>query len=216
MQFKQLITAFAVMCGASMTLAQEHGEFADHNGLVIRYHQLARGVWTGVPADEWDDEIHQRSDEVWELGHLATRSSYELVAELEGRNLKGQCQAVFGCAKEYTRATVSAGYWLWLAAAEKAADNGGRSLMKFLDRPFWANAGGVAIAGTISGQINKAASSCSTSSSEADVVGSAVAAAVAAHPNASELSVTVKGTNGAWTVTLAAGPAGKAPNATCN
>ncbi|KAI0010954.1 hypothetical protein F4779DRAFT_261301 [Xylariaceae sp. FL0662B] len=215
MLYKQFITAVsAIAWGASTTAAMSHGEFADHAGLVVRYHQLARDVFTGVPAEEWDDSIHQRSDEEWDINPLATRGNYEVIEELEGRNLKGVCQLIFQCFKEIGKATVSAGYAAWLETARTAADKAGKPLMKFLNQPFWANAGGVAIAGIVSGQINLA-SSCSTASSDADVLASAIAAAVAAHPNSSEVSVTVNGKGGTWTVTVAAGAKNKDPTPTC-
>ncbi|KAI0127382.1 hypothetical protein BJ170DRAFT_683229 [Xylariales sp. AK1849] len=237
MQYKQLISALAVVaCGATTAAALEHGDFADHQGLVIRYHQLARDVFTGVPADAWDDEIHQRSDEVWDEAFLAarsyeedslskrdfdfiaSRSPSEALAELENRNIKDTCQAIVVCAKDYTVATVSAGYWGWVAAARYAAStHAGQGIIEFLNTPFVANAAGVAVAGVISGQINGAGgSSCSTSGSDADVVGAAVAAAVAAKPGADEVAITIKGpSGGSWTITVAAGSANTTPAAVC-
>lgn len=41
---------------ASQVSAIAHGEVADHDGKEIRWQQLGKGMYTGVPADEWNDE----------------------------------------------------------------------------------------------------------------------------------------------------------------
>lgn len=77
-------------------------------------------------------------------------------------------------------------------------------------------AGGVAIAGTLSGQINQnTAPSCSTSSSEVDLLNAVVQAKIAADPSAGEISVEINGPTGSWSVTVKAGPEGSNPGATC-
>lgn len=56
MQYKQLIAAFAVTAWSAIsTVAMEHGEYAEHNGLLVRYHQLAPGVFSGIRAEDWND-----------------------------------------------------------------------------------------------------------------------------------------------------------------
>lgn len=54
MQYK-LATLIAVSLGATQALAYTHGERSEYNGKEIRWQQLADDVFTGVPADEWDD-----------------------------------------------------------------------------------------------------------------------------------------------------------------
>lgn len=55
MQVKQVITALAVAFGASVAVATSHGELLEHNGVAMRYQQLGKGIFVGVPADEWDE-----------------------------------------------------------------------------------------------------------------------------------------------------------------
>ncbi|KAL7623121.1 hypothetical protein AAE478_006801 [Parahypoxylon ruwenzoriense] len=208
MQFKQLVVALSIMgWGAFETVAMEHGEYADHNGLVIRYHQLARGVFVGVPADSWDDEIHQRSEE-------------ELESELTERNLEQQCRFIMSCAKKYGGRALRSGWEEWLQQAIAAVRTKSKSgLVDFLKSPFFANSGGVAIAGVISshikGQANLKAADCSTSHSEADFIGAAIGAAMAKTPAATEISVNVSGPGGTWGITLQARPFGEHPAANC-
>ncbi|OTA52375.1 hypothetical protein K449DRAFT_403015 [Hypoxylon sp. EC38] len=229
MQYKQLISAVAVFASTAVaTLALEHGEYADHNGLVIRYRQLAPGIFTGVPADEWDDSVHQRSDEELDFNELYARSlnieTNDSLSEFEERNLDSICQAATTCAKVVGTSAVAIGKvaWQgWLNAAEAASRRAHQhGLIDFLKTPFFANAGGVAIAGVISahinGQANPKPAECSTSKSEADVVGAAIAAAVASNPKANEISVNINGPSGTWAITIAATSANQTPHATCH
>ncbi|OJJ37985.1 hypothetical protein ASPWEDRAFT_39687 [Aspergillus wentii DTO 134E9] len=39
-----------------------HGDIWEFKGQVYRYHQLAKGAWTSVPIEEWDDNIHIAND----------------------------------------------------------------------------------------------------------------------------------------------------------
>ncbi|OTA99233.1 hypothetical protein M426DRAFT_257247 [Hypoxylon sp. CI-4A] len=222
MQYKSLIAAITVACSAGAAVAMEHGEYARHNGVTVRYHQMARGVFSGVPAEKWDDTIHQRSDEEWDFESLSVRDldldSNDTLGELQERNLASQCQLAYTCVKEVGGAAISKGWEVWLKAATEAQRRAGDAgLIDFLKSPFFANAGGVAIAGIISAHVNGQAnpSSCSTSSSEADVVGAAVGAAIASNPQATEISVNVNGPSGTWAITVSAASLGRTPNTTC-
>lgn len=138
--------------------------------------------------------------------------------ELEARNLNSACQAIVDCVRDYGGAwVVSKGYVAYVAAAEYAVQGTiYKDLMEFLNQPFVANAGGVAIAGVISGQINEATKKeCSTSGSESDVIGAAIAAAIAAKPSATEVAVTVNGPSGSWTITVSAGAENTKPTTEC-
>ncbi|OAQ76389.1 hypothetical protein VFPBJ_08749 [Purpureocillium lilacinum] len=205
-----------------------HGEYEDYYGLVIRYHQLAEGVYTGVPAEEWDDEIHRPSHEVWDLATLAARGSDdgddETLVDLEIRDLdeiKEKCHEAVSCVKSRGSATIKAAYQFWIAAAEKAKPVCS-SLLEFLDRPFWATWVGVAIGGVISAHINSLSlNSCSANRSplgtDAEVVRNVVAHAVAAHVDATDMSITVHGPSGEWTINIASsGPDSMKPVPACH
>lgn len=56
MLFKQFVPiAVALTLGTSQVSAASHGEVEDYDGGKIRWQQVAKGVFTGVPADQWDD-----------------------------------------------------------------------------------------------------------------------------------------------------------------
>jgi hypothetical protein len=55
MYFNKLVPALAVAIGATQAAAYRHGEVAEVSGKTFRWQQLAEGVFTGVPIDEWDD-----------------------------------------------------------------------------------------------------------------------------------------------------------------
>ncbi|UNI23259.1 hypothetical protein JDV02_009091 [Purpureocillium takamizusanense] len=213
--------------GATKIAAMTHGEYDDYLGKVIRYHQLAEGVYTGVPADEWDDQVHRRSDEVWDLGELVRRGGGSddddaTVVDLETRDLGGigeKCTEVVTCAAVHGNKTIKAAYEAWLAAVEKAKP-ACTSLLEFLDRPFWATWFGVAIAGIISAHVNSASlNSCSALKSplgtDAEVVRNVVAHAVAAHTDATDMSITVHGPSGEWTISIASTGAEMKPVPAC-
>ncbi|PKY06024.1 hypothetical protein P168DRAFT_280879 [Aspergillus campestris IBT 28561] len=41
-----------------------HGDAFEYDNAIYRWHQLAQGVWSGVLADEWDDNIHVAGNDV--------------------------------------------------------------------------------------------------------------------------------------------------------
>lgn len=53
MHFKLSTTAI-VAAFATTAIGMIHGEIAEHGGKEYRFQQLAPGMFTGVPADEWD------------------------------------------------------------------------------------------------------------------------------------------------------------------
>lgn len=55
MQYK-LVTALAAVLGATQVAAMSHGDSEVVDGSPIRWQQLAQGVFTGVPEEEWDDK----------------------------------------------------------------------------------------------------------------------------------------------------------------
>lgn len=55
MQYR-LITAIAAVLGVTQAAAITHGDKQTVDGTEIRWQQLAQGVFTGVPADKWDDK----------------------------------------------------------------------------------------------------------------------------------------------------------------
>jgi hypothetical protein len=55
MHFNSALTAIALACSATTAVAVSHGQFAEYDGKVVRYQQLAPGVFTGIPVDEWND-----------------------------------------------------------------------------------------------------------------------------------------------------------------
>lgn len=63
MLFKKfLATAVAFLLGATEVAAVTHGEVTDYNGGQVKWHQLGKGMWSGIPIDEWDDsgELSQK------------------------------------------------------------------------------------------------------------------------------------------------------------
>jgi hypothetical protein len=144
--------------------------------------------------------------------------SFNETFSLEERNIANSCKAGWSCAKEYGRASLEFGWYMWLAAAQKADSTGAKKgLVAFLKTPFFANAGGVAIAGLISNSIlnHGKPADCSTANSEADVVSAALAAAIKANPKATQITADITGPKGEWHITLGATPAGQTPKATC-
>lgn len=147
------------------------------------------------------------------VSNYEKRSLSDFASRLRGNQLKKQCRVVYNCVKDASKVTIAAGYTGWVAAAERAKP-AGQSLMQFLNQPFWANAGGVAIAGMISGGVLKAAS-CSKSNNEADIIKAVVAEALRASPGADKIEVTVGGPYGTWNVVIAATGRDHYPPPTC-
>ncbi|KAM0541960.1 hypothetical protein ACHAPJ_013022 [Fusarium lateritium] len=175
----------------------------EFDGKVIKWQQLAEGVFTGIPAEKWDDKIHKPSyheldiDEIMSLnGDNSTLHDRNL--ELESRNIPASCQVVVDC------------------AAKTVSGVAGGKIMEFLNQPFVANAAGVAIAGVISGQINEASKKeCSTSGSELDVVTGAVQAALQDHRDATSISVTINGPAGSVHIDITSKTKGESPTPKC-
>lgn len=216
-----IIALTSLALAASQATAYKHGEEGEFNGLQVRWHQLAEGVFQGVPRDTWDDSIHKRGNQEWDVDEIKAiqargevqQGSRDL--ELEARNLRGNCQAVLNCVKYGGQTAILTAWNTWITVAEwaKKDDN---DLVSFLNSPFVASAGGVAVAGIISGQVNAAtAKECSTSNTEADVISAAVHEALSRDPEAGAASIQINGPNGSWTITVGAAPEGQAPNATC-
>jgi hypothetical protein len=57
MRYSQfLIGAMAVAFGAQGVVGVSHGELTDYNGKKVRWHELAEGIFTGVPDQDWDEK----------------------------------------------------------------------------------------------------------------------------------------------------------------
>jgi hypothetical protein len=153
-----------------------------------------------------------------ELG-IEWLESRDALAILEGRNLSDRCQSAIGCAKRSGSYLIRNGKNLWLDYANAAAAKKGyENIMDFLNQPFYANAGGVAIAGVISYKINNAgqnASGCSTAGTANDTLASVISAAVASNPDGQELSIKVTGNETSFTIDISAGPPNSKPSLTC-
>ncbi|KAF4345886.1 hypothetical protein FBEOM_177 [Fusarium beomiforme] len=217
MQYK-LEILIAVCLAATQTAAYSHGEQGQFEGKAIKWQQLAEGVFTGVPAEQWDDKIHKPGfqeldfDEImsWS-GNNSTLKDRNL--QLEDRNIPDTCKLAVGCAKKWSGVFLSEAYNAFFQAAGYVS---GGKVMEFLNQPFVANAAGVAVAGVISGQINEATKKdCSNSGSELDVVTQAVKEALASNPESSSVSVSVTGPAGTWAVDITARPKGQDPPAKC-
>ncbi|KAJ3543272.1 hypothetical protein NM208_g3656 [Fusarium decemcellulare] len=224
MHYTRFLTgAAALVLGAQGVFGISHGELAEYNGKNIRWHELAKGVFTGVPEDEWDDKHHRKSLVEWDVDEIVANSSASLSSAstgLESRDLAGMCTATKNCLVFGTQWFLLQAYNTWISLAEYAANGTpGKDLMDFLNQPFVANAAGVAVAGVISGKINDATKKeCSTApapSSQADLLRSAIQVMLDNNPGAQQVVVTVDGPNGSITVTASAGPPNTSPNLTC-
>jgi len=216
MYFNKLVPALAVAIGATQAAAFYHGEVDEISGQVIRWQQLAEGVFTGVPVEKWDDNVNKISEEVWDVEEIISRDIPAFnTRDLETRNLESFCQAITTCVVDSGSAALRGAINTWITLADYARGN--EALMTFLGSGFVANAAGVAIAGVISGQINEATKKeCSTSSSEADVIGAVLNNALAHNPNGEDVTVRVNGPSGTWEITVNAAPEGQKPPATCH
>lgn len=145
--------------------------------------------------------MHARDLSALDILDDATKhEAYEAVMALENRNLRDTCQMIIECVVEFptNHPRLSSHMYAWLSAAKKAK-KASESLMKFLDRPFIANA----IAGVTAGH-TLSASKCSTQDKEADVIASVMGSAIAAHPNAEKLHIEMHQKDGTWSMTLTA------------
>ena len=122
-----------------------HGDTFEHNGITRRWHQIARGTFSGVRADEWDDEVHQADDDELEVesgaDSIAERDvGKSLSSPLHERSWKdGKCMAVIRCTSDVIQTTYGGlkrhGPRL-LQEAGEAAKKRGEPLWEFLNKPF--------------------------------------------------------------------------------
>jgi hypothetical protein len=119
-----------------------HGDTFEHNGITRRWHQLARGTFTGVPIDEWDDNVHQSSDHELNIDTLTERDFDEslLMPLLNVRDLEdGTCTDHIRCTVDKV-SDAFGGLKKWapiLIEKAIAASNGtGKPLWEFLNQPF--------------------------------------------------------------------------------
>ncbi|KAH7263770.1 hypothetical protein BKA59DRAFT_506786 [Fusarium tricinctum] len=216
-------SAMALFLGAQGALALNHGEVTEFDGKNVRWQELAKGIFTGVPEDKWDEKLHKRSNVEWDLDEIVANSTLSTrsdVIQLDSRDLQGTCRAAGRCVVYGSQYVLLLAYNTWISAAEYAA--GGtvtKDLMDFLNQPFVANAAGVAVAGVISGQINEATKKeCSTKppeTSQADIVRSAVEAVIDKNTEAQDVSIDVTGPSGAINIKIKAGPPNTSPSPDC-
>lgn len=51
-----LAGAMALFLGAQGAFALNHGEVTEFDGKNVRWQELAKGIFTGVPEDKWDEK----------------------------------------------------------------------------------------------------------------------------------------------------------------
>lgn len=57
MQLKQLTSvALTLVLGVTQVTALEHGDVEEYNGGTIRWLQVGKGMWSGIPIEDWDDD----------------------------------------------------------------------------------------------------------------------------------------------------------------
>ncbi|KAF5655653.1 hypothetical protein FHETE_11158, partial [Fusarium heterosporum] len=215
-----LAGAMAFFLGAQGALALNHGEVTEFDGKNFRWQELAKGVFTGVPEDKWDEKLHKRANVEWDLDEIVVNSTLFTTSDvihLDSRDLRGQCNAAGRCIAYGSQYVLLLAYNTWISAAEYAASGTvKKDLMDFLNQPFIANAAGVAVAGIISGQINEATKKeCSTNppeTSQADIIRAAVEAVVDKNTQAQDLSIDVTGPSGTVNIKIKAGPPNTSPN----
>ncbi|KAF4496665.1 hypothetical protein FAGAP_7156 [Fusarium agapanthi] len=176
----------AGLLGAQRVFGINHGKISEFDGKSVRWQELAKAVFTGVPENEWDDRLHKRS-----------------AVELDINEIVGNT----------TNYVLLLGYSAWLSTTEYVSIG---NLWKFLNKPFVANAGGVAIAGVISGRINEAIKKeCSTESpdnSQADIIRTALQSVIDKNTEAGEVSIDISGPSGMVKIKIKAGPPNTSPN----
>ncbi|KAF4450123.1 hypothetical protein F53441_6722 [Fusarium austroafricanum] len=218
-----LTGAMAILLGTQGAFGLSHGEISEFNGKNVRWQELAKGVFTGVPENEWDDKLHKRTNVEWDLDEIVANSSISTRSDdnpLDPRDLKATCKAAQKCLKDGGQYVLLLAYNTWVSAAEYAASGTVRKdLMDFLNQPFVANAAGVAVAGVISGQINEnTKKECSTKppeNSQADTIRAALEVAIDKSPQVGEVAVDVEGPSGTVNIKVRAGPPNTSPNPTC-
>ncbi|KIL95721.1 hypothetical protein FAVG1_00459 [Fusarium avenaceum] len=213
----ELATLVAVGLTAMQTIAYSHGEEGEFNGKAIKWQQLAEGVFTGVPAEKWNDKTYKKGlqeldiEEIMSLNRNTTIHDRDL--ELEERNIPDTCRAAVNCFKAWPGVILAEAYNAYFQSAEYLSQG---NIMAFLNQPFVANAAGVAVAGVISGQINEATKKeCSSSGSEVDALKDAVKIALDANPGSNSVSVAITGPAGTWTIDVTAKPEGESPSPKC-
>ncbi|KAK6073795.1 hypothetical protein SCUP515_06717 [Seiridium cupressi] len=175
---------------------------------------LGQGVFTGVPDSEWNETIHQRSDEDWGFDAFAlSRRDVNGTSDLEVRNFVSTCQAVGKCFKTVGDQALDGVIHYWFQAAAAGAPyipgavvEGYKDVMSFLNQPFYANALGVGVAGYVQqgGQSTSSAKEeCSTSKDPVDALQSGATQMLQANPKATKFAGTIIGPTGTWQLHMA-------------
>ncbi|KAI9748420.1 MAG: hypothetical protein M4579_007234 [Chaenotheca gracillima] len=178
----------------------QHGDFGDVDGKTYRYHQVANGVWRGVDPNDWDDKVHVKNDAALNVSPKSKTRDL-ILDELDERDFTGTCKAALSCAI----GLASNAKWGCVQVVDQlvslatAANNNSPQIWEFLNQPFIVavTVGSPAVAGVVSAFTSKKISSqpvasCSTVSTEADVIASAVKAALSlANDTAIQLNFTL-------------------------
>ncbi|KAF5712422.1 hypothetical protein FMUND_8517 [Fusarium mundagurra] len=218
MFYTRFLTAVvAGLLGVQGVLGVKHGEVSEFDGKNVRWQELAKGVFTGIPENEWDDKLHKRSAVELDIDEIVGNSTLSDGTQLESRDLAGICRAGQRCVVTATDYVLLLGYNAWLSTAEYVSSG---NLWEFLNKPFVATTGGVAIAGIISGQVTEATKKeCSTGSpdnSQADIIRSAIESVLDKNTDAQEVSMDISGPSGTVNIKIKAGPPNTSPNPECN
>lgn len=57
MHLERLIPlALTLALGTYQVVAIEHGEIEEYNGKSIKWLQVGKGMWSGIPLEDWDDD----------------------------------------------------------------------------------------------------------------------------------------------------------------
>ncbi|KAF5011281.1 hypothetical protein FDECE_2581 [Fusarium decemcellulare] len=209
---KILLTVAIAAFGATKIAAVEHGDVTAYNGGEIKWQQLGKGMWTGIPVDEWDESIHKRSDVDYGLDKYALGLDQSMrhdarSLELQSRNLRTTCQAIAACATGYEDIELAGVLDATINAIEAAAGAVGTIWDLLNEKPFLTTIFGGTTATVVGIKLEKSlwpppAAECSTASTDKDLLSSAISTGLSANPGASSISVDVNGPETGWTATM--------------
>ncbi|KAJ4249168.1 hypothetical protein NW762_012503 [Fusarium torreyae] len=86
-----LISATARFLRSQGAFALNHGEVTEFDCKNVRWQELTKGVFTGVPEDKWDDKFHKRANVEWDLDEIIDNSTLSTRPDfigLDSRDLK--------------------------------------------------------------------------------------------------------------------------------
>lgn len=120
-----------------------HGKVEPYGEKTVKWHEESLGIYSGIPVEEWDDAVHvqNKTKVLWGLTYpidfgiedqLLRRDS-----DIEGRSLKGICDAFENCAEKVT--TNVAGFTMnkvipLAVSAYVALDNGNTAIWNYIHK----------------------------------------------------------------------------------